>query len=245
MLHWLSTLGGIILVDLVLSGDNALVIGAAAAGLPRTQRLWAILGGGFGAIVLRILFTILAAFLFQIPFLGVIGAVILLYISIHLLTDRSKEIRKGDEDMQQEQADLATKGSSGFWASLLTILLADATMSLDNILAVGALAEGEILFLVLGLTISICLLLVGSAFVAELINHLPWLLDVACLILAYTAAHILLGDDSLNAVFSNLPWLQFVAPVLALLFVLGVDLFLRRRDYEFQRRRRMSKHRMI
>lgn len=245
MLHWLSTLGGIILVDLVLSGDNALVIGAAAAGLPRRQRLWAILGGGFGAIVLRILFTALVAFLFQIPFLGVLGSVILLYISIHLLTDRSKEVRKSKEDREQEQAELTTKVSSGFWTSLFTILLADATMSLDNILAVGALAEGEVLFLILGLSISICLLLVGSAFIAELINHLPWLLDVACLILAYTAAHILLGDHSLNAVFSNLPWLQFVAPALALLLILGVDLFLRKRDYEFQRRRRISKARML
>src|ERR1700730_14796741 len=198
MLHWLSMLGGIILIDLVLSGDNALVIGAAASGLPRRQRLWAIMGGGFGAIVLRILFTALAAFLFQIPFLGVIGAAILLYIAIHLLTDRSKEVRKTVEEKQLEQLELSQRGSAGFMTSLLTILLADATMSLDNVLAVAALAEGNILFIAIGLTISICLLLVGSAIIAELINHLPWLLDVACLILAYTAAHILLGDNSLD-----------------------------------------------
>ncbi|BCL78178.1 integral membrane protein [Ktedonobacteria bacterium brp13] len=240
MLHWLSMLGEIILIDLVLSGDNALVIGAAASGLPRRQRLWAIVGGGFGAIVLRILFTALAAFLFQIPFLGVIGAAILLYIAIHLLTDRSKEVRKTDEEKQLEQLELSQRGSAGFMTSLLTILLADATMSLDNVLAVGALAEGEILFLAIGLTISICLLLVGSAIIAELINHLPWLLDVACLILAYTAAQILLGDNSLDAFFATVPWLQYVAPAVALLLVLGVDIFVRRRDREFQRKQRMA-----
>lgn len=236
MFQWLGTLGGIILVDLVLSGDNALVIGAAAAQLPRKQRLWAITCGGFGAIVLRILFASLATFLFQIPLLGVIGAIILLYIAIHILVERSRELRKSEDEKLQDQEQMQQKGTNGFFASLMTILVADATMSLDNILAVGALAQGEVFFLAIGLTLSICLLLVGSALIAELINYLPWLLDIACLILAYTAAHILLSDDSLGGFFVNFPWVQVVAPALALVIVLSADLYLRKRDRDFRRR---------
>lgn len=239
MLQWFSTLGGIILVDLILSGDNALVIGAAAAQLPRKQRLWAIVCGGSGAILLRILFASLATFLFQIPLLGVIGAIIVLYIAVHLLVERSKELRKNDDERLHDQEEWSRKGTNGFFASLMTILVADVMMSLDNILAVGALAQGEVVFLIIGLTLSICLLLVGSALIAELINRLPLLLDIACLILAYTAARILLSDDSLDRFFVNFPWLQIIAPALALAVVLVADLYLRKRDRDFRRRQQL------
>ncbi|GCF09456.1 YjbE family putative metal transport protein [Dictyobacter arantiisoli] len=236
MLQWVTAIGGIVLSDLVLSGDNALVIGAAAAGLPRQQRYWAIMCGGGGAIVLRILFAIVATILLQIPYLGVFGGIILLYIAIRLLLDRSKEARKSNQERLQEQEELTRRGAGSFWTALTTILVADATMSLDNVLAVGALAEGNILFLVIGLILSIGILLLGSSLLAKLMDHLPWLLDVACLVLALTASHILLGDDSLQTFFEALPWIKFAAPALAIMIVAIADVYLRRRDKIVQQR---------
>ncbi|GCE30766.1 hypothetical protein KDA_62500 [Dictyobacter alpinus] len=231
---WITAIGGIVLSDLVLSGDNALIIGAAAAGLPRGQRGWAIVIGGGGAIILRILFAIAATKLLQVPLLGAFGGLILLVIAIRLLLDRSKESKKSDTEKQHDQEVLTQKGASSLWASLATILIADATMSLDNILAVGALAEGNIPFLVIGLILSIAILLAGSSLIANLMDRLPWLLDVACMVLAWTAAHILLGDDSLQGFFDSLPWLQFVAPAITIAIVFAADLYLRKRDSDSQ-----------
>lgn len=237
MLQWLTAIGGIVLSDLVLSGDNALVIGAAAAGLPHKQRRRAIICGGGGAIVLRIAFAIVATMLLQVPFLGVFGGVILLLIAIRLLLDRSKEAQKSVSAKKYEHDTLRVKGSNGFLASLATILVADATMSLDNVLAVGALAEGNVVFLVIGLVLSIAILLLGSSLIASLMDRLPWLLDLACIVLAWTASHILLGDDSLQYFFDSLPWLQIVAPAVAIAIVFAADIYLRRRDKHIQHNR--------
>src|SRR5689334_6655459 len=157
MLNWLGPLGGIILVDLVLSGDNALVIGAAASKLPRKQRWFAILLGGGGAIVLRILFAIIATLLLQLPLLKAIGGALLMVIALRLLMDRNTAT-EAEGDQQKLAGD--TGGKRSFFPALMTILLADVTMSLDNVLAVGALAAGELLILAVGLVISILFLLV-------------------------------------------------------------------------------------
>lgn len=239
-MQWLTAIGGIVLSDLVLSGDNALIIGAAAAALPRGQRKWAIIIGGGGAIILRIIFAIAATLLLQVPLLGVFGGLILLVIAIRLLLERSKESRKSEDEKQYEQEILTQKGANGLLASLVTILVADATMSLDNVLAVGALAGGNIFFLVIGLMLSIAILLVGSSLIASMMDRLPWLLDVACLVLAWTAAHILLGDDSLQGFFDSLPWVQFVAPAITIAIVFAADIYLHRRDKRLQKNQIVS-----
>ena len=181
MLEMLGIIGGIVLVDLVLSGDNALVIGAAAASLPRQQRWTAILTGGIGAIVLRIAFTLVAAALLQLPLLQAIGGILLVVIAIKLLLDREHDLRKRQGSAESDTEALATDNQGnpqrGFMSALLTIIVADVTMSLDNVLAVAALASEHIPLLIGGLLLSILILLVGSALVAELINRLPWLLD--------------------------------------------------------------------
>jgi YjbE family integral membrane protein len=222
MLQYLGILGGIILVDLALSGDNALVIGAAASGLPRRQRLVAILTGGGAAIVLRILFTVAAALLLQIPLLQTLGAVLLLLIAVRLLVgQRGSAPETGENEASGKHV--------GFWSALFTILIADVTMSLDNILAVAALARDEIPLLILGLLISVLLLLVGSALVAELIHRLPWLMDVAALVLGWTAAHMILQDDIVMGYLKqlNFPALEISITIIALGVVAGADIFLR------------------
>jgi YjbE family integral membrane protein len=236
MIELLSALGSIILVDLVLSGDNALVIGAAAAGLPKQQRWYAIVLGGGGAIVLRLAFALLATFLLRLPLLQAIGGILLLIIAVRLLMDRgdTKHAKPAEhsQSVQGSELDIAKERSvqRGFWGALLTITVADVTMSLDNVLAIGALAAGNLPILAIGLLLSIVLLLLGSALVAEIIGRLPWLLDVAALVLAWTAARMVLEDIRLAPVLEHLPWTEFAVPIVALSIVIAADILLRLRD---------------
>ena len=222
MLSWLGPLGGIILVDLVLSGDNALIIGAATAKLPRRQRLIAIIIGGGGAIVLRIALTLIATLLLELPLLKAIGGVLLLIVAVRLLMGRASET-----DAEVREQEVTSK--RGFLSILMTVIIADITMSLDNVLAVGALAAGDLPILIVGLVFSIIFLLLGSVLVSELIARLPWLLDVASLILGWTAAHMILDDIKLGPVLDKFPWTDFALPALALAFILATDFYLRRR----------------
>ncbi len=231
MIAFLGAVGGIVLVDLVLSGDNALVIGAAAAGLPSRQRWLAILLGGGGAVILRIAFAFLATLLLRLPLLQAIGGIVLLFIAIKLLADRNE--KQHPEQTKEVSGDTHSKGilsTQGFTGAMLTILVADVTMSLDNVLAVGALAHGNLLVLAAGILLSIVLLLVGSALVASLIGRLPWLLDVAALVLAWTGAKMILDDLRLGPVLEGLPWTQIAIPAAALGIVLVADILLRMRD---------------
>ncbi len=237
MLEVLGIIGGIVLVDLVLSGDNALVIGAAAASLPRQQRYAAILAGGIGAIVLRILFTLAAALLLQLPLLQAIGGILLIAIAIKLLHDRERDLKKhaaASEATPEAESASADSGMKqgvqrGFVSALLTIIVADVTMSLDNVLAVAALASEHIPLLIGGLLLSILILLVGSALVAELINRLPWLLDVAALVLGWTASNMILHDRRLGPILEQQTWTAFVIPGVILGVILTVDIVFRLR----------------
>ncbi|WIG60928.1 MAG: hypothetical protein OJF49_003676 [Ktedonobacterales bacterium] len=229
MLEFLGALGGIVLVDLALSGDNALVIGAAAAGLPQRQRRLAIVFGGGGAIVLRITFAIVATFLLQFPLLQAIGGLVLLWIAVRLLAGRSGHIHPEAEPATLPDATRREKLQRGFIGAMTTILVADVTMSLDNVLAIGALAAANIPLLVGGLLLSIGLVLVGSAIVATLINKLPWLLDVAALVLGWTAGNMLLHDEQLGPQLEHLPASALLVHAVPILFVLAADLYLRLR----------------
>ena len=237
MLEVLGIIGGIVLVDLVLSGDNALVIGAAAASLPRQQRYAAILAGGIGAIVLRILFTLAAALLLQLPLLQAIGGALLIAIAIKLLLDREHDREKhaAASEATSEVAPMSAESGvkqgvqRGFLSALLTIVVADVTMSLDNVLAVAALASEHIPLLIGGLLLSILILLIGSALVAELINRLPWLLDVAALVLGWTASNMILHDQRLGPILDQHSWTAFVIPGVILGVILAADIFFRLR----------------
>ena len=224
MLTFLGSLGAIILVDLTLSGDNALVIGAAAAGLPRRRRLIAILAGGGAAIVLRVAFSAAATLLLVLPLLEAIGGLVLLAIAARLLMGRDDH---GAPDGTVTEGAAAKEPSFG--KALLTILIADVTMSLDNILAIGGLAHGNLELLVVGLVISIALLMVGSAVVAELIGRLPWLLDVAALVLGWTGGSMIHNDHIVGPYLSGAPYANIVIPVIGVLVVLAVDVVLRTR----------------
>lgn len=180
-LHFFSTVFSIVLIDLVLSGDNAVVIGMAARHLPAANRRRAIILGGAGAIVLRIGFTILAVLLLEVPFLQAAGGVLLLWIAYKLVTPR-------EEDHHVREA-------SSLGQAVGTIIVADAVMSLDNILAVGGAAHGSIEYLIFGLLFSIPLLLLGSELVARLLGRFPVLVYVGAIVLVLTAVEMILDDE--------------------------------------------------
>lgn len=187
--YW-ATAGSIVLIDLVLSGDNALVIGAAASKLPRAQRYVAIIWGGAGAIVLRMALAIAATLLLTFPLLRAIGGVLLIGIAIRLLLP----------DGAERHARGPARG--GLLAAVVTILIADVSMSLDNVLAVGALARGDIPLLVGGLLLSMLLLFVASALVARVIARFPLLLHLAALVLAWTAGTLIVEDEKVIHFFA-------------------------------------------
>jgi YjbE family integral membrane protein len=174
----------IIVADIVLSGDNAVVIGLAVASLPVAMRKQAILLGTAGAIVLRIIFTLISAVLLGIPLLGAIGGLTLLWVGWKLLA-------------QEESHEEGAVSSGNYWDAIRTIVIADAVMSLDNALAVAGAAHGDFLLLMIGLALSIPLLMVGSNVVSGLFNKYPWLVYIGAGLIAWVAADLIHEDKFL------------------------------------------------
>jgi len=204
--------GGIVLIDIVLSGDNALVIGAAASRLPRYRQLTAIALGGIVAVILRVALTIGATELLRVPWLQAAGGVALLFIACRML------VPEGARDADPKHA------SDRLLPAIITILIADVTMSIDNILAIGALARGDIALVMVGLVVSMLILFAASALIARLIERFWWLLDLAALVIAYTAANLLIGDPFVGPRIDGSRYAyayQGGAVVLVLLFDMG------------------------
>ena len=178
--HLLTAVLSIVVIDLVLSGDNAVVIGLAARRLSPENRRRAIVLGGLGAVGLRIAFTAAAALLLGIPYLQAAGGLLLLWIAYKLVRP------------QQGEAKVSEAGSLG--EAVRTIILADVVMSLDNILAVGGAAHGHIWLLLFGLALSIPILMLGSELVARLLGRFPVLVYVGVLVLIFTAVGMILED---------------------------------------------------
>ena len=176
-----SSILGIVIIDLVLSGDNAVVIGLAAHRLPPRQRRFAILCGGGAAIVLRISLTAVATFLLTISGLKAVGGVLLLWIAFKLLKE-------------EEESAEGVKEAATLRAAILTILLADFIMSLDNVLGVAAAAHGDLALLIMGLGLSMAILMVGGSLIANLINRLWWLAYLGAGVIAWTGVEMFLGD---------------------------------------------------
>lgn len=175
-------LGEILLLNILLSGDNAVVIGLAARGLSEQHRRRAIIAGGLGAVGLRIIFTFIITILLDIPFIHLVGGILLLYISWTLLRPETPE----------HEADVA---SSGLWPAIWTIIAADAVMSLDNVVAITAAADGDFILLIIGLAMSIPIVMFGSDILANLLNRFPILIYLGVFILIVTAIEIATEEE--------------------------------------------------
>ncbi len=187
----------IVIIDLVLSGDNAVVIGMAARRLSPENRRKAVVFGGAGAIGLRILFTLMAAMLLEIPYLRFIGGMLLIYIAWKL-------VRPGAHDENVSEAD-------SLGQAIRTIVLADVVMSLDNILAVGGASDGHLGLLVFGLLLSIPILLLGSELVARMLGRFPALLYVGVFVLLHTAVGMITEDPLVHDRFVFPPVTPWIA----------------------------------
>ncbi len=180
---WLA-LGNIILVNVVLSGDNAIVIALAARHLPSVQQRRAIVLGSSAAIALRIVLTIFAVRLLTLPYLKIAGALLLLYIGMTLVGEDNAEPLMG--------------GRASLASAIRTILLADLVMSLDNVLGVAAAANGNLLLLAIGLAISIPLIVFGSGLLLKVVERLPAVVSLGAALLGYLAGEMLFADASLQ-----------------------------------------------
>ena len=202
------TLGQIMMINIMLSGDNAVVIAMASRALPERQQKQAILFGSFGAIFLRIVLTFFAVMLLELPWLKLVGGVLLLYIGIKMLIPDDGE------------AQLDAHGK--LWGAIKTIIIADFIMSLDNVLGVAAAAKGNIALLVLGLAISIPLIIYGSTFLLKLMNRYPIIITIGGGILGWVAGEMAITDPILMPwVDANAHWMHDVAPAAGAVLVVA------------------------
>ena len=204
----------IIAVNIVLSGDNAVVIALACRSLPRRQQNIGVALGAGAAIVMRIAFTAVAVTLMTLPAVGVIGGVLLLWIGWKLLTEESA----GEDDIQ---------AAGHLWGAVRTILIADAIMSLDNVIAVAAAAKGNTLLLVLGLVISVPLVVFGATLLLKLIGRFPVIVTLGAALIGFIAGEVIVADKLWeNWVDTHAHWLHYAAPAAgAIAIVLSGHLF--------------------
>ena len=186
-----SAFGSILLANIVLSGDNAVVIAMAARTLEPHQRGKAIFWGSAAAIVMRIVLTIVAIQLLTLPYLKVVGALLLVYIGVDLL--------RGEGDDEEEGKEV-----SGMMAAIRTILIADLVMSLDNVLAVAAAAKGNLPLLVLGLLVSIPLIIFGATLLTKVMERYPIIITVGAALLGFLAGEMMLTDPAVKSYFGEM-----------------------------------------
>jgi YjbE family integral membrane protein len=213
---WLAGLQ-IIFINIVLSGDNAVVIALACRKLPPRQRRWGVLWGAVGAIVLRIVLTFFAVELLELPWVKIIGGVLLLWIGVKLIADEDG----GEPDV---------KASERLWAAVQTVIVADLIMSLDNVVAVAAAARGSLLLLVFGLAVSVPLVIVGAQLIMKLIHRFPLLVVVGGGLLGFVAGEMIVGDEAIKKwVDDRAAWLHWVAPGAGVVLVIAVARLIRGR----------------
>jgi YjbE family integral membrane protein len=202
---WLALLQ-IIGVNVILSGDNAVVIALACRGLPARQQKLGIAIGALVAVLLRVGLTIFIVYLLTIPYLNLVGGLLLLWIGYRLMLP---EEGGGDIDL-----------ASSLWAAVRIVVIADAVMSLDNVIAVAAAAHGNLLLLVLGLVISVPLVVYGATLLIALIKRFPAIVPGGAALIGYVGAEIMLADPALAPwVASHAAWLEDGMPLVASVLV--------------------------
>jgi YjbE family integral membrane protein len=210
-MDWLSAdfytaLLAIIVINVVLSGDNAIVIALAARKLPKRLRSRAIIGGTLGAILLRVVATLAVVWLLKVPGLQLLGGIMLVWIAYQL-------VASGDGGAASESSQSAT---AGIWAAVRTIMVADAVMSLDNMLGVAGAAQGSLLLVVLGLLISIPIMVFGSTIILRLVDRFPIIVYIGAAVLAWTAANMLIEEPWLEDVMNAHNWVPWAVQGLIL-----------------------------
>jgi YjbE family integral membrane protein len=204
----------IIMIDLLLSGDNAVVIALACRNLPQAQRKKGIMFGVGGAIGLRIVLTFFAVGLLALPYLKLVGALLLLWIGIKLILP------------EEEHGEGNVKAETHLWGAVKTIIIADFVMSLDNVLGVAAAAKGSVFLLVFGLLISIPLIAWSSQLVLKLIDRFPFVIYAGGALLGYVAGEMLVTEALFKEVVEARHYLHWLVPAAGAVLVLAVGRWL-------------------
>jgi len=206
ILSWafVSSLLLIIFIDIILAGDNAVVIAMAARRLPKEQQKKVILLGTAGAIIIRILATLVVVWLLEIPFLKLAGGLLLLWIAYKLLID--------DEDHNIE-------AKNSLWAAVGTIIIADASMGIDNVVAVAGAANNNMLLVVLGLIISIPIIVWGSTLIIKWIERWPWIIYIGAGVLAFAAANMITSEKVYASFFAENMYAKWIMTSVIILLV--------------------------
>jgi YjbE family integral membrane protein len=191
----------ILMINIVLSGDNAMVIALASKNLPEKHRKRAVWWGAAGAVILRCLLTFAAVLLLKVPYIQAGGGLLLLWIAFKLLLEEEEDLRVEEE--------------STVWRAIRTILVADFVMSLDNVLAIAGVANGNLALIIIGIALSIPIVVWGSGLIVSWLHRFPFLVFIGSYILAFTAGEMLLQDTKLGAVLSFLmPTLHTILPII-------------------------------
>jgi YjbE family integral membrane protein len=204
---WLAALK-IIFVNIILSGDNAVVIAMACLTLPPRQRVWGMVLGAGVAVLLRVIFTLIIAEAMTYPYLKLIGGALLFYVAIKLVTEDAD----GDGDN--------VEGAQTLWRAVRIVAIADIVMSLDNVLGMAGAAKGHFGMLFVGLVITMPLILFGSAMLMKLMERFPALITIGSGLLGYVAGDMAVGDLAVkDYVETHAQALDVVAPIVGALFV--------------------------
>ncbi len=212
---WIA-LSQIVLINIVLSGDNAVVIALACRSLPPHQQKKAIVFGSVGAIVLRVVLTFFAVMLLDLPYLKLIGAAALLWIGVGLLKSDD-----GEENLE---------GHSNLAAAIKTIVVADLVMSLDNVIGVAAAAKGNVLLLIVGLVISIPLIIFGSAILLRIMGRFPVIITLGAGLLGWVAGEMAMSDPAISVWSAQQHTLHMLAPAAGALAVVALGKWLTSRS---------------
>ena len=199
----------IIWINIILSGDNAVVIALAARGLPPEQQKKAIMFGSGAAVVLRVILTVVAAKLLELPYLQLVGGVLLLWIGAQLLADEEEEEGESEHN-------------GNLMVAIRTILIADLVMSLDNVIAVAAAAKGSMVLLILGLAISIPLVIFGSKIMIKLMDRFPVIVTLGAALIGWVGGETIVSDVALQSIVEANHWMHTAFPVLGAALVLAI-----------------------
>lgn len=212
-----SGLTQIIVVNILLSGDNALVIALACRNLEKRHQKPAILIGSGGAIVLRIIFVLIVDLLLQVPYLKLVGGLLLLWIGVKLVQG-------------EEEGGDGVKAEGSLWGAVRTIIIADAVMSLDNAIAIAAAAHGDTTLIVLGLLISIPLIIFGATIIMMLLNRFPLIVVAGGALLGYIAGEVIATDPAYaERLTAALPHAKTIIEVGCAVITVALGYYLQRR----------------
>ena len=200
----------IVLIDLVLAGDNAVVIAMAVRSLPGKQRLWGIALGAGGAVVVRVICTFLVAQLLNMPFIKLVGGAVIIWIAVKLFTEGA------DEDYKERE-------SGNIWQALWIIIVADMSMGIDNMLAVGAASHGNLFLLIFGLALSIPFVVLMSNTLSKLMDKYPIILWAGAAILGKVGGEMMITDPWIHGLLNPPKWVEYAVMAFFVAFVCGLS----------------------